>query len=196
MFVAINVGVAALLVLWVVKVAGLTSSELGLSRNTVGRSLLLGGLVGLLAPAIAFGLVQWSTFREMPWWGGFAFTPQLLLYRAAFRIPLGTALFEEVTFRGVLFGMLLRQGKGLAIWLSSALFGLYHVGLTIKLIDSSGLQLSRMEVIALVAGAAVVTFLVGLVFAAVRYKSGNVAGPGLTHWMADVCANLLVFAMR
>jgi len=195
LFVIVNVGVAALLVLWAVKVTGLAPSELGLSRDTLRRSLLLGGLVGLLAPAMAFGLAQWDTFREMPWWGEFAFTPQFLVYRVAFRIPLGTALFEEVAFRGVLFGMLLREGKGAAIWLSSALFGLYHVGPTVRLIDSSGLQLSRTEVIVLVAGGAVFTFLVGLVFAAVRYKSRNVAGPTLTHWMADACATLLVFAL-
>lgn len=193
--VIVNVGVAVLLVLWAVTVMGLAPSELGLSKDTLRRSLLLGGLVGLIAPALAFGLAEWDTFREMPWWGEFALTPQFLLYRVAFRIPLGTAVFEEVAFRGVLYGMLMREGKGTAIWLSSALFGLYHVALTVRVIDSSGLPLSRVQVIALVAGSAVVTFLIGLIFAVVRYKSRNVAGPVVTHWMADACASLLVFAL-
>jgi len=54
-------------------------------------------------------------------WGG-AFLTAFLL------IPLGTVLFEEVAFRGVLWG-LLRRGRGTvtATAVSSALFGLWHV---------------------------------------------------------------------
>jgi membrane protease YdiL (CAAX protease family) len=193
LFVAINVTVAALLVLWAVKLAGLSPSEVGLSRDTLGRSLLLGTLVGLIAPAIAFGLFHWPVFRQQDWWAELGMTFPTLLYRLAIRIPLGTAAFEEVAFRGVVFGLFLREGTGKTIWLSSALFGIYHIGLIVRVFDSSNIVLMQMPFAAMVVAGVVVTAIWGLIFALVRHKSGNVAGPIVTHWMAYASANVLAF---
>ncbi len=195
LFVAINVTVAALLVLWAVKLAGLSPSEVGLSRDTLGRSLLLGTLVGLIAPAVAFGLFHWPVFRQQDWWAELGMTFPTLLYRLAIRIPLGTAAFEEVTFRGVVFGLFLREGTGKAIWLSSALFGIYHIGLIVRVLDSSNIVFMQMPFAAMVAAGIVVTAIWGLIFALVRQKSGNVAGSIVTHWMAYASANVLGFIL-
>ena len=49
-------------------------------------------------------------------------------YEAAIRIPLGTALGEELIFRGALFGLLRRRHSTFtAVTVSSLLFGLWHV---------------------------------------------------------------------
>ena len=54
-------------------------------------------------------------------------------YETLARIPIGTALFEEVAFRGVLTGLLLRtMAAGPAYAVSSAVFGLWHVLPTLR----------------------------------------------------------------
>jgi membrane protease YdiL (CAAX protease family) len=51
-----------------------------------------------------------------------------LAYRALVRVPLGTAVTEEVVFRGVLFALWRGLGTVPAASLSSIVFGLWHIG--------------------------------------------------------------------
>ena len=37
------------------------------------------------------------------------------------------AAFEELAFRGVLFGLLMQEGESKALWLTSGIFGVYHL---------------------------------------------------------------------
>ncbi len=84
--------------------------------------------------------------------------PGSILHRVGFSIPLGTAVFEEVAFRGVLFGLLMRRrGTATAIWLSSALFGLYHIGLTVRFVTADTVEVGQSEAILVVIGAAFFT---------------------------------------
>jgi len=196
LFVFINLAFVSLLVLWAVKGMGLTLSEMGLSRNNLGRGLLWGGLVGLTAPLVAFGLMNWSLIIQLPWWSDVGLTYPDLVYRVAFRIPVGTAAFEEIAFRGVLFGLLMREGVRKAIWLSSALFAIYHIGLVLRVMASNGITMvSLVEFIILAAVGVSITFIWGLAFAFVRYKGRNVAASILTHWMAYASANVLAFML-
>ena len=51
-----------------------------------------------------------------------------MAYESLARIPVGTAVFEEVAFRGVLPGLIARTTtEPAAVGLSSLLFGLWHV---------------------------------------------------------------------
>ena len=62
-----------------------------------------------------------------------------LIYQTAVRIPLGTALFEELLFRGLLYGAFLRvSGHRGAILGSSAVFGVWHVRPTHDLLTETG----------------------------------------------------------
>ena len=63
---------------------------------------------------------------------------KLIAFEAAIRIPLGTALVEEILFRGVLLGLLLTQNSTLtAIVVSSVIFGLWHIFPTINTLESN-----------------------------------------------------------
>ncbi len=60
------------------------------------------------------------------------------LYDMLVRIPLGTALAEELLFRGALLGLFMRRHRaGTAVALSSALFGLWHVSPTLSSLASN-----------------------------------------------------------
>ena len=62
-----------------------------------------------------------------------------LTYFVLLRQPIGTALFEEFAFRGVLYGAWLRAGgERLAFIATSIAFALWHVVITSKTVVESG----------------------------------------------------------
>ena len=117
-----------------------------------------------------------------------------LAYVTLVRIPLGTALFEEVAFRGVLYGSLATiRGPESAILVSSAVFGLWHVTATLELLQGSE-RLSAPGLLALgVIGGVVATFLGGLFFGWLRRRTGGVYGPFFTHWLVNSLAALAAY---
>jgi membrane protease YdiL (CAAX protease family) len=175
---------------------GLTLAEVGLGRKTVRSSLLLGLSLGLCAPLIALGFTKWSLITGLPWWDNAIVSDSSLLYRLAFRIPVGTAAFEELAFRGVLFGALMHEGENKALWLTSGIFGLYHISLIVRVIDAAGLgPLPPLELAGLILAGVAITFIWGLAFGFVRWRSGNVVGAIVTHWLAYASANVLLLVL-
>src|ERR1700733_5554303 len=119
-------GAAGLLA--VARWAGLSWAELGLGRGTWRRGLLwafaaIGAVAAVFAAGAALPRTR-SAFRDTRYdfgWGHALLTAVAL-------VPVGTVLFEEVAFRGVLWGLLRRRhGTWVATSVSSALFGLWHV---------------------------------------------------------------------
>ena len=109
-----------------------------------------------------------------------------------FRIPLGTVAPEELLFRGVLFGYMLRRASPLrAAAASSALFGLWHV---LPSLDS--LKANRVGVraeglaptIGAVAGTVAVTGMAGLALSWARLHGGHLVAPTLIHWSLNATA--------
>ncbi len=105
-------------------------------------------------------------------------------------IPLGTVLFEEVAFRGVLWG-LLRSRHGIA-WTtaaSSALFGFWHVLPSLRLTDVNPAVAAvagggpRGQALA-VAGAVVFTAAAGVLLCELRRRGSLLAPLGL-HWAVN-----------
>jgi membrane protease YdiL (CAAX protease family) len=133
----LNLGVAALL-LGAARLTGLSWSELGLGGEGVRPGLRWGIPVALVAAAVplALAFVQPGSFRcgdtrvlqlGLP----------LLLAHILVRIPLGTALAEEILFRGVLFAWLRRAMRtSFTVALSAAMFSLWHVTSTLALVDA------------------------------------------------------------
>ena len=127
-YVPFNLGVLAFAVL-MARTVGTTWTSMGMRPDRARRGLVVGGLIAL---AIVIG---YAVLIAVPSTSG-AFEDErivdgsigLSLYHAFIRIPLGTALYEEILFRGVLFGMLARRFTPLAsaVW-SSLAFGLWHV---------------------------------------------------------------------
>jgi len=97
-----------------------------------------------------------------------------LLVRVIVIIPIGTALAEELMFRGVIFGLLIKM-RAPAILVSSALFGLWHL-LPAGLDQGNGDQ-----TLANIATTFAATFGAGLFFGWLRLRSASLLAPVLAH---------------
>jgi membrane protease YdiL (CAAX protease family) len=104
-------------------------------------------------------------------------------------IPLRTVILEELTFRGVLWGLLDRRaGPRWALYGSALAFGCWHVAPALSLADRTdgGIAVSILGVL-------VFTTLAGLVFGEMRRRSGSVIAPAALHWAANGLGLLAVY---
>lgn len=167
--------------------AGTTWAELGLARRRLGFGLRLGALAGGAAAAtmaIGAALPVTRPFFEDERVEVGAGAGELV-YQTLFRIPLGTVVFEELAFRGVLLALLQRRtGTRAAVVVSSALFGLWHIVPTVGAADANGI--TGFDQVGTVAGAVVVTTVGGVVFCWLRLRSGHLAAPVLLHLAFNV----------
>jgi membrane protease YdiL (CAAX protease family) len=110
-----------------------------------------------------------------------------VLWRALVRVPLGTALLEEVAFRGVLYALLARRyGVRAAVVASSLLFGLWHVLPSLGLRDANAVVgglfgPGPLGAVAAVLAAVVGTGAAGVVFCELRRRSGSLLAPLALH---------------
>ena len=176
---------SAVLAVAAARARGYSTVDLGMARDDVAAGLKLGGA---LAALIAAGT---AILAVIPFTRGFFEDDRFAdlsvgaaLFEIAVRIPLITALGEEVLFRGVLLGVLLAAMPAFrAVVVSSIAFGLWHVGTTIGDLDGNGttadlgLWQSALSVIGVVA----VTGVAGVIFALVRRRSASVVAPWLVH---------------
>ena len=165
--------------------AGLSWTKLGLGRADVPRGLLIGlfAAIGIgVVIGIALAIPATRTFFESDavadddtasrW-----FVPLV-------RIPLGTAVYEELLFRAALFGLFLRlRGLITAIVGTSVLFGLWHIVPTLETTSGSALSIAGAVV-----GAVLFTGLAGVLFAGLRYWSRSVIAPILAHTASNSLA--------
>ncbi|MDJ0497417.1 MAG: type II CAAX endopeptidase family protein [Acidimicrobiia bacterium] len=114
-----------------------------------------------------------------------------MLVEVLVRIPLVTALGEEIAFRAVLLGLLLAWYSPFrAAVLSSALFGLWHVLPGVDALETTTVTQAAtgfMGVVS-VAGQVIVTGFAGMGFAWLRLRSGSLAAPVLAHWGLNATA--------
>ncbi len=178
---------AAALLVVVARRAGVSADALGSGVNTAARGVRVG------APATAVVVVAIATLTAVPASREFfadgrfiGVTIPEMLYEALFRIPIGTALAEEIAFRAVLLGMLLRRiSPGRAIAASSVLFGLWHILPGIEALESSpaaDLAAGWAATVAEVAGQVIITGIAGAGLAWLRLRSTSIAAPVLAHW--------------
>jgi uncharacterized protein len=174
------------LLLALARAAGLRVADLGLARRDVGSGLRWGALamavVALgLTVAVALGDAA-GPVTAMLQDERAQLAPGSLAWAALVRIPLGTALFEEVAFRGVLLAALLRitSTSGAVAW-SSVVFGLWHVAPTMVALELNGVAPLSLGGLSAVAGGVIVTTVGGVVFALLRVRSGSLVAPILAH---------------
>lgn len=108
-----------------------------------------------------------------------------MLYDTLLRIPLATAVGEEIAFRGVLLGMLLRwMSPRSAVVISSTLFGLWHILPGIDALATTTLEAERSRLVdaGAVAGQVVVTGFAGAALCWLRFRGRHLAAPVLAHW--------------
>jgi uncharacterized protein len=191
LYVPANLAVAAALVALAHR-AGLGTAELGLERRRVPAGLAA-GLAAATVVAVALAVASTVPAVEE------AFEAAELDADGTFdrwfvplvRIPLGTAVFEEVLFRSVILGALLRRHcPRTAVVVSSALFGLWHV---VPASESAGADLAG---IAEVLGTVAATAVAGVAFALLRLRSGSVVAPVLAHAAVNSGAYVAALAAR
>jgi uncharacterized protein len=182
---------AAVLLLLVGRMAGLTWEELGLGRQTLLRGALVGGAAAVAvaagyAVAVAIPRTR-GAFLDTRYRVGL----RAALYLSLVAIPVGTVLFEEVAFRGVLWGLLAHQlGDLAATAVSACLFGLWHVLPALDLARTNTsvhrhTAAGGWRVAVTVLATVVFTTLAGLVFAELRGRTGSLLAPIGLHWATN-----------
>lgn len=190
-YVPVNLMVAAGLVI-LSRGAGVGWAGLGLEGGAMLRGLRAGAAVGALA-AGAVVLVAVLPLTEDFFVdersagigvGG-------LLYQLLVRIPLGTALAEEIAFRGALHG-LGEQLWGLrgTVAISALLFGLWHVAPTLSAAGGNAVTAgaSGWGTVGVVVAAVTSTALAGLFFSALRLRTGSLVASIVIHAVINAVA--------
>jgi membrane protease YdiL (CAAX protease family) len=182
-----NLAAVVLLVIVARRATGASWDDLGLARSALGGGARLGAAAAasiILAVVAAAALPPVRSFFAD---GRFAGVDAAeLSYETLVRIPLATALSEEVAFRGVLVGVLLAWMSPLrVVVVSSALFGLWHVLPALDALETTSAMDATGSVavtLGAVAGQVVVTGLAGAGFCWLRLRSRHIAAPTLAHW--------------
>lgn len=189
-----HLGMLALTLAWAA-LEGRTPRELGLGRQGLGRGLAWGLILGLLGAVpirlfFAFPLVSRQAISQPEFEG---LSRGRLLWLVGGQFLVGSALFEEVAFRGLLHAKLVRlYGAGRALLLGSAVFAAWH--LVITWYNLRRTNLPRPLFPFLYAGALTALFGGGLLFGLVRQASGHLAGSVLAHWL--MVANIVLAVAR
>jgi membrane protease YdiL (CAAX protease family) len=120
-----------------------------------------------------------------------------LLRRVLFEMPVGTAICEEVAFRGVLQALLRqRVGSAWSVLWSSLPFTLWHVAVNINTLRRTSLPRRPRVVAAALAGGLGSVFAGGLIFGALREVTGSLPAAIAAHWAVDAVMLLALFGRR
>jgi uncharacterized protein len=179
-YLAWNLGMTGVLLL-LARASGLTRADLGLEGDRLRRGLVLGA-----AAAAAVGVLYAAAVAMPAGRGAFvdergAVPLAAVLFVALVRIPLGTVVFEELAFRGLL-PALVDSGFGGGWWratlVSSGLFGLWHV---LPAMGSGNAVSGALGSTGAVVGTVAFTAAAGVVFRAWQRWSGHLVTPMLLH---------------
>jgi uncharacterized protein len=171
--------------------AGASFDDLGLHPERAGRGLRRGLVsAGAITTVIGAGAALPATRRWFDDERVLDVEPGAAAFRGLVEIPVGTAVYEEVVFRGVLLGLALRR---LPPWPAavgtSVLFGLWHVLPAWK--DRSHHPFTRdRHALAVTAATVANTAGVGMLLAWQRIRTGSVVAPILTHAASNSVAYL------
>ncbi len=192
---------AALAAVAVARRAGASSADCGLAGGAMRHGLGTGGAAA--AAAVAGIAVISLSSRARPLFSDERISGHRgprAVYEVLVRIPVGTALGEEVLFRGALLGVLLRRhGTLAAVARASLCFGLWHVPPTLPSLRSSVLgrqAKGRVGATAAVAAVVAVTAVAGTGFAVLRLRTGSVVAAVLAHTAVNATAYLAARSAR
>ena len=135
----VNIFLALGAILFGVGLGHLDITLLGLNKQYLIHSLLIGVLISipiiLLVYTVALNPKFSKHFYEVP---SKNYNRKTFAYELLFRVPFGTAFSEEVIFRSVLLGLLLvNHPNSIAIFVSAILFGLWHIFPTLKNLENN-----------------------------------------------------------
>jgi membrane protease YdiL (CAAX protease family) len=196
-YVPVNLLTGALLVCLALG-AGASFGDLGLGRADASTGLRWGlAIAGVVAVGLAVGIALPPTRGLFHDQRVADLSGAGLAYEALVRIPLGTALFEEIAFRGVLLALLLRLTSTIpAVAVSSALFGLWHILPTISALRANDLAEGIAATFGAVVGAVVVTGIGGVLLCALRLHTGSLVAPVVAHTATNSLAIAAAFVVQ
>ncbi len=175
--------------------AGASWRDQGLEPSTLGSGLRGGAVasVPLLVTAVAGSLFAPTRALYLAA-GGDRVTASQAAYQAFVRIPLGTAVSEELIFRAAGLGLFSRGRSPLrSALLSSFVFGLWHVLPAMEQMTASagahGPE-GRMGNIGRVGAVIAFTTVAGFALCWLRLASGSVLAPTLVHAAVNSSAYL------
>ncbi len=193
LYIWMNLAVLGLVWLWSRKYLSLTASDIGWTKQNLGKSVLYGlGLSAVvvlpfvillcLLPVLGFDVKTprlEAVARDIFWW------------RIFVRIPIGTAFFEEMLFRGIFYGYLMkRMSQAKTILITSLFFAFWHIIPAYEVVSqhlqvtSAGMFLGLWFVLMLG------SFVGGVLFAWIRYRTRNIAGCIIAHALINVLSLL------
>lgn len=186
---------ATLALLGIARAAGLQAADLGLTPGSAGPGVARGAVCSAPLLAIPTALLAHPKTRHLLDDDRNATTALPKLARTVlWHIPVGTVLFEEVAFRGVLPALFTRGSVLRGDALSAALFGLWHYfsAHDLKGSNPSVARLSeRRGVPDPVWLIVVATGLVGGGFSAARRSGDHLLAPALIHLTINITATLV-----
>jgi uncharacterized protein len=184
------------LLTWFARRGGAGWSDMGMAPSNIGRGVRLGLLVSVpVAAVVSLGIalpparrffiderVRHTDRRE-------------ILYETLVRIPFGTALAEEILFRGALSGTFrLRRSRVASEVMSGAMFGLWHVLPTIDRLGRNpvGRRVSGSSRVlaATLGGVGLLTAAAGFGLARLRDRTGSLVAPVVVHGALNTLAYL------
>jgi membrane protease YdiL (CAAX protease family) len=180
-YVRLNVGATGA-ALAAAALSGLTAADIGIGRGRwlpgrLGCSLAAGAGTGWLLIAVVPATRPLLGDKRIGGLGGRA-----VAYQALIRIPVGTALWEETAFRGVLQAALRRVLPGTAaIAVTSGVFGAWHIRPTLQALQANGLAGDRRRALAGTCAGVATTAAAGVLLSWLRARSGRLAAPVLLH---------------
>ena len=185
----------AVVSLWLARRAGLSADELGLARDRLGDGLRWGLVlaVGAMALIAVLAIVPGAraAFEDDRYAGQ---SGGQVLFEVLVRIPVTTALVEELVFRAALLGLLLRQlAPGRAVAVSAVLFGLWHVASASSFADANSASPAGGATWTVVPATVVATGVAGAFLAWLRIRTGSVAAPVLVHAAVNAAFVLAVW---
>lgn len=182
---------ASIAAICVALVLGLNFDELGIGLHVILRGLLIA--VGVSAMVIV-GVFIVASLPPLKHYFVLAqqMKPARVAYETAVRIPLSTALTEEIIFRGVLLGVLLGQyDTVLSVGICSIVFGLWHILPSLDRFRAhSSSAKSKSKSGAYILATIGTTALAGVFFSWLRIVAGSIIAPWLTHWSINASAML------
>lgn len=186
-YAAVN-GAATAVLLAAARASGLSAAELGLARARARAGLRRGAgpslvLAGAYATALAVPALR-PVLRDAR---VAALDRRAVVRRALVGIPVGTVLWEEVAFRGVLRAALARtMSPRQAAAAAPALFAVWHVRPALDAVAANRVQSTPGRRAAAVVTACAGTAAADVLFAELRRRSGSLVAPALLHLTANV----------
>lgn len=166
--------------------AGTTWTTMGLRQDRAGRGIRVGLVViGVIAVGIVLAIAIPGTRELFEDDRVIENSVGWVLFQAFVRIPVATAFYEEVLFRGIVFGMLMRRNSPLvaALW-TSVLFGFWHVLPTLDTLETNpagDLFSGAVGLVAAILGAVAGTMIAGIGFLLVRLYANSTWAAVLAH---------------